>query len=74
MILFRLETVSSKLDYPRSKGSKMEAQTKKSSVPNEMERRENSRNQTKTKNIERNTDTERMELEEHDKQRISAIE
>ena len=52
----------------------MEAQTKKSSVPNEMERRENSRNQTKTEKIERNTDAERMELEEHDKQRISAIE
>lgn len=32
------------------------------------------KNQTKTKKIERNTDTERMELEEHDKQRISAIE
>ena len=52
----------------------MEAQNKKGSVPNEMERREHSRNQTKTRKIERNTDTERMELEEHDKQRISAIE
>lgn len=46
----------------------MEAQTKKSLVRNGMERRENWRNQTKTKKIKRNTDTERMKLEKHDKQ------